>query len=130
MSEKYYSLVYAVILRHRGRIIIAFYYRYRDVLPRCLSPTLAKRHGAILAIAEVVLATAMTVTCDNKLPFPDDIIAEIVSLVQRIDKARLYRGRGGELWAVLVISIAFYYLFGFFFFTYALLAGLRLTSRG
>jgi hypothetical protein len=50
-----------------------------------------------LAIAEVVLATAMTVTYDNKLPFHDDIIADIVSLVQRIDKARLYRGRGGEL---------------------------------
>jgi hypothetical protein len=29
-----------------------------------------------------------------------------------------------------VISVAFYYLCGFFFFTYALLAGLRFTCRG
>lgn len=62
----------------------------RDVLPQCLSPTLAKRHGAILAIAEVVLAAAMTATSDNKLPFPEDIVAEIVSLIQRIDKVFIH----------------------------------------
>eukprot|EP01063_Lacrimia_lanifica_P017782 TRINITY_DN24785_c0_g1_i1.p1 TRINITY_DN24785_c0_g1~~TRINITY_DN24785_c0_g1_i1.p1 ORF type:complete len:1230 (+),score=482.20 TRINITY_DN24785_c0_g1_i1:64-3753(+) len=46
------------------------------------------RHGAVLGVAEVVKTSC------GKLA--EDVIAEVVTLMPRIEGARLYRGRGGE----------------------------------
>lgn len=62
------------------------------LLSLSLDPELLTRHGACLAAAEVVLALA-------KVPynfFRAATLSKTRNLVPRIEKARLYRGRGGE----------------------------------
>lgn len=47
------------------------------------------RHGAVLGMSEIVLALR------NDLP--DEVLAELAELVAKLEKLRLYRGRGGEI---------------------------------
>ena len=56
------------------------------------SPNLFKRHGAVLGISRMLLAYKR---CEATLPAA--LVDGIVNLVPAIDKARMYRGRGGEL---------------------------------
>ena len=65
------------------------------LLPKCLASSLAARHGAVLALAELVLASSLRRPGSTEALLPSDVLAEITTLVPRIDKARLYRGRGG-----------------------------------
>ena len=62
------------------------------LVPEGCSPNLYKRHGAVLGLSTMLLAYK---------PFeeilPSSLIDDIVHLVPTIDKARMYRGRGGEL---------------------------------
>ncbi|CAM9714670.1 unnamed protein product [Chrysoparadoxa australica] len=66
-----------------------------DLLPklvdRCLSPDLLQRQGACMAVAEILLATAQ-----SNRSAGTDLLEALVHLVPEIEKARLYRGRGGE----------------------------------
>jgi hypothetical protein len=57
------------------------------------------RHGAVLGLAEVVLALAESSNDENGLfgESDDETLDSVVELVARIEKARLYRGRGGEI---------------------------------
>jgi len=57
------------------------------------------RHGAVLGLAEVMMALG---EMDNSFAerfheFDKDILESVVELVAGIEKARLYRGRGGEI---------------------------------
>jgi hypothetical protein len=61
-------------------------------LPLTTSPDLLQRHGSILGVAESVAALNAL-----KRSLPEDMVAEIVAVVPQIEKARLYRGRGGEI---------------------------------
>lgn len=63
-----------------------------SLLPYTTSPDLLKRHGSILGIAECLQALS-----DLGHTLPDDMVSDIVSVVPQIEKARLYRGRGGEI---------------------------------
>ena len=65
------------------------------LLPKCLAASLAARHGAVLALAELVLASSLRRPGGTEPLLPSDVLVEITTLVPRIDKARLYRGRGG-----------------------------------
>lgn len=56
------------------------------------SPTIAIRHGSVLGVAEVVHELAA-----NGTAIPAAINDGIVDLVINLDKARMYRGRGGEI---------------------------------
>eukprot|EP00752_Nemacystus_decipiens_P005667 g5128.t1 len=61
-------------------------------LADALSPDLLRRHGACLALAEVTLALGKV-----SYTIPADTTAGLVGIVPALEKARLYRGRGGEL---------------------------------
>ncbi|ORC88851.1 tubulin folding cofactor D [Trypanosoma theileri] len=65
----------------------------REVMPellrRATDNSIATRHGAILAIAELVDALDASV-------WPSALIDSIAALTPRVDAARLFRSRGGE----------------------------------
>ncbi|XP_075094332.1 tubulin-folding cofactor D isoform X4 [Nicotiana tabacum] len=62
------------------------------LLPCTLSSDLCMRHGATLAIGEVILALH---ECDYVLS--PDLQNQVAGVVPAIEKARLYRGKGGEI---------------------------------
>ncbi|KAL9234376.1 hypothetical protein vseg_009256 [Gypsophila vaccaria] len=62
------------------------------IMPSTLSTDLCMRHGATLAAGEVVLALHM---CSYTLS--GDKQKKVAGLVPAIEKARLYRGKGGEI---------------------------------
>lgn len=64
-----------------------------DLLPLCFSTILAKRHGALLGIAELLHHISLSVGP----PLPQEMLNEISLLIPKIEKARLYRGRGAEI---------------------------------
>jgi len=86
-----------------------------DVLPqlikKCTDTSLTLRHGAILGCAEILLAlgnirdaqqqdssvTSVKGGSNIDLGVSDSIAESLAELVSEIEKARLYRGRGGEL---------------------------------
>ncbi|KAH9627452.1 hypothetical protein KSS87_006143 [Heliosperma pusillum] len=62
------------------------------IMPSTLSTDLCMRHGATLAAGEVVLALH---TCGYSLSA--DKQKQVAGIVPAIEKARLYRGKGGEI---------------------------------
>lgn len=67
------------------------------LVKRSTDENLFVRHGAVLAVAELVLSLSK---CEKQQKAPDfsqDVLASIAELVPAIEKARLYRGRGGEI---------------------------------
>ncbi|KAL8138024.1 hypothetical protein V2J09_004025 [Rumex salicifolius] len=62
------------------------------IIPCTLSTDLCTRHGATLAAGEAVLALHQ---CDHALS--TDRQKQLASVVPAIEKARLYRGKGGEI---------------------------------
>ena len=73
-------------------------YSATNVLPKlleqCFSDDLVVRHGSLLGVAEIVLAFGEANQGDV---LNDEIKLLIAELVPSIEKARLYRGRGGEI---------------------------------
>ena len=75
------------------------------LLPLCTNDTLFVRHGALLGVSEIILALGTKLddeTCDSNRNnymnmISDDLKDTISDLVFQIEKARLYRGRGGEI---------------------------------
>ncbi|CAK9328524.1 unnamed protein product [Citrullus colocynthis] len=67
-------------------------YAVEKLIPCTLSSDLCMRHGATLAVGEVVLALHQ---CGHILP--SDIQKRVAGIVPAIEKARLYRGKGGEI---------------------------------
>ncbi|GKZ00977.1 hypothetical protein MPSEU_001049200 [Mayamaea pseudoterrestris] len=66
------------------------------LLEKSLDPTkLNVRHGAVLGVAEIILALAEENVIDACVH--EDTLSRLISLVPRLEKARLYRGRGGEI---------------------------------
>ena len=61
------------------------------LLPLCLDPVLEVRHGAALGLGEVALAVASCGGLDEGRQ------SAVAAVVPGIEKARLYRGKGGEL---------------------------------
>ena len=64
------------------------------ILPLVISPDLFIRHGAILAIAELVLSLAQMAP---GLRLPTTLLDSIRNVVVVAEKARVYTGRGGEM---------------------------------
>eukprot|EP01018_Ginkgo_biloba_P017523 Gb_00473 [translate_table: standard] len=62
------------------------------LIPWTLSTDLNLRHGATMAVAEVILALHQ---CDHV--FSPDKQKAVAGIVPAIEKARLYRGKGGEI---------------------------------
>jgi len=71
-----------------------------NILPSCLSTDLFKRHGCTLGVAELLVSL-------SKYPYgiQPETLKTISSLVERIEKARLYRGRGGEIMRLAVCKL-------------------------
>ncbi|KAG8363393.1 hypothetical protein BUALT_Bualt19G0017700 [Buddleja alternifolia] len=63
-----------------------------ELVPHTLSSDLCKRHGATLATGEVVLALH-----EHNYVLPTDKHRMVAGIVPAIEKARLYRGKGGEI---------------------------------
>ena len=82
----------AISLRGLASLDPAFMKRF--VIPylveKCTHQDLIVRHGALLGLAEVILALGQT-------EYEADILVDITELVTKIEKLRLYRGRGGEI---------------------------------
>ena len=71
-----------------------------DLIECCTNENLFVRHGAVSGLAEVVLALGIIYksTMDTPLGISDNaVLRAITNLVTTIEKARLYRGRGGEI---------------------------------
>ena len=72
------------------------------LLTRALSPSLETRHGATVGAGEALLALR-----DAGEPLVDGQLAErVTGLVGAIEKARLYRGKGGEVMRVATCRYA------------------------
>ncbi|XP_023000016.1 tubulin-folding cofactor D isoform X1 [Cucurbita maxima] len=67
-------------------------YAVEKLIPCTLSSDLCMRHGATLAVGEVVLSLHQ---CGHILS--SDIQKRVAGIVPAIEKARLYRGKGGEI---------------------------------
>lgn len=63
------------------------------LLQKSISSDLIVRHGAVVGLAETVLALTNTEWKEND----ETLRVEIAELVPKIEKLRLYRGRGGEI---------------------------------
>jgi hypothetical protein len=63
-----------------------------EIVHRCTSANLCVRHGALVALAELLFA----VTAHGEA-LSEELVAAVLGVVPAIEKARLYRGRGGEL---------------------------------
>uniref|UniRef100_A0A7S3QWP0 Tubulin-specific chaperone D n=1 Tax=Dunaliella tertiolecta TaxID=3047 RepID=A0A7S3QWP0_DUNTE len=64
----------------------------RQLIEWGLDNVLEVRHGAIVGVAELLPALK-----DAGMTLPDDLQAKVADLIPAIDKARLYRGKGGEV---------------------------------
>ena len=62
------------------------------LVPRCTDQNLTIRHGAVLGCAEISLALGK-----SSALIRDSTASSLAGLVSEIEKARLYRGRGGEM---------------------------------
>ena len=59
------------------------------LLEKSTNSELNVRHGAVLGLSEIILALS------DELP--DEHLADLSELVVKLEKLRLYRGRGGEI---------------------------------
>ena len=70
----------------------------REAVPALLrdtcSPDLLRRHGSVLGVAGALDGLRLLGRCAE---LGDQAVAQIISVVPQIEKARLYRGRGGEI---------------------------------
>ncbi len=64
-------------------------------LESCFDSNLSVRHGSLLVVAEMVLEMRLRPACAGCMD--EALVEKIVSLVPRLDKARMFRGRGGEI---------------------------------
>lgn len=69
------------------------------LIERCFHDDIAIRHGSLLGCAELVLVFGELdmLHCSSVL---DDMKMSLAELVPSVEKARLYRGRGGEVMRV------------------------------
>ncbi|EED95613.1 tubulin-specific chaperone d, partial [Thalassiosira pseudonana CCMP1335] len=67
------------------------------LIQQCFSDDLIVRHGSLLGVAEMVLAFGELNLVQGDATMSDDLKLSIAELVPSIEKARLYRGRGGEI---------------------------------
>jgi len=90
---------YLVSVSLRGLTKLDPLYFVETVLPFLVKyathENLFVRHGAVIGVAEVVLALGKE--SDGTLPIEGRLLSSIADLVFSIEKARLYRGRGGEI---------------------------------
>jgi hypothetical protein len=72
-----------------------------EVLPKllhqCFHDDLVVRHGSLLGVAETVVAFGEANLVKRGEVLNDETLELIAELVPSIEKARLYRGRGGEI---------------------------------
>jgi len=70
-----------------------------SLISKCMSHDLFVRHGAVLGVAEIVLALSKNLTTSNRETIfsTPDYLTTVTELGPEIEKARLYRGRGGEM---------------------------------
>lgn len=72
-----------------------------EVLPKllhqCFHDDLVVRHGSLLGVAETVVAFGEANLVKRGKVLNDETLELIAELVPSIEKARLYRGRGGEI---------------------------------
>ena len=64
-------------------------------LHSCFDSNLNIRHGSLLVVAEMVREMRLRPACANCMD--EALVEKIVTLVPRLDKARMFRGRGGEI---------------------------------
>jgi hypothetical protein len=62
-----------------------------------LSPDLKARHGATHMLAESVLGLVSELHDSDGKQLPGEVRKSLAGVVPAIEKARLYRGRGGEI---------------------------------
>ena len=64
----------------------------QELIPQTLSAQMFVRHGATLALAEIITAS----TNDSEVMLDNETMKKLRNVVMKVEKARLYRGRGGE----------------------------------
>jgi tubulin-specific chaperone D len=82
------------------------------VLQQILSPDLLKRHGACLAAGELLLAIANSSSSSDSSSAGDaplltsETTSAVLEAIPALEKARLYRGRGGEVMRTAACKLA------------------------
>ena len=71
-----------------------------ELCARCLSKEIIERHGAVIGVAELLPALK-----DAGAELPAEVASKAAALVGDIEKARLYRGKGGELMRAAVCRL-------------------------
>lgn len=74
------------------------------LLPNCLSPVLETRHGAVAAVAELLLALSNRTTIDGAAAaaadgnvLPEALAHQVAEILPQIEKYKLSKGKGGEI---------------------------------
>jgi hypothetical protein len=70
---------------HKGIAAITY------LIPLCCSSSFSQRHGALLGVANLVLSVSQCSVLS------DELVTKVVDVIPSLDRARLFRGRGGEL---------------------------------
>jgi hypothetical protein len=68
-----------------------------DALETCFDSNLWVRHGSLMVVSEMVLEMHASEASSGVKVMDDDLVDKIMTLVPRLDKARMFRGRGGEI---------------------------------
>ena len=68
------------------------------LLTLCMNETLCVRHGAIIGVAEIILSlNEINCSGSTKVEISVELAKQVAEIVPNVEKARLYRGRGGEI---------------------------------
>lgn len=63
-----------------------------SLIPYTISTDLVRRHGAVSGVGELLVALVQ-----GGITLSEELTESILNIVPSIEKARLYRGRGGEI---------------------------------
>jgi hypothetical protein len=66
--------------------------KLKELVETCTSNQLSLRHGSISAVSEILFSLV-----SHGVSIPKDILERITNISLNIERARLYRGKGGEL---------------------------------
>lgn len=69
----------------------------RSLIIDATSSNLASRHGALLGLAHIILALSQCSAASGIQVLEADVMEDLINLVPKLDKARLYRGKGSDI---------------------------------
>ena len=69
----------------------------RSLIIDAMSSNLASRHGALLGLAHIIPALSQCSNLSSIHLLEADVMEDLINLIPKLDKARLYRGKGSDI---------------------------------